>query len=205
MCISWSDPNIRIMYLIYNYLVNHTPDCPKISQIDKVCERYARFWGHDIFFLTATTKPSQVMFTAGTLHERCHCTMFCCIFKNYKSYTSHANKVQYAACSHATCRCVWGCCKFIVYIIRHHFQQIQLFTILILVKVMCRVFLDSVLSTETLRTWQWTELDVFYAPARTHTHIFMTICCSVTKWPVRQQNNRCWTTMLNNGIQQQMK
>ena len=35
------------------------------------------------------------------------------------SYTSHAIKVQCAACSHATCRCVWGCCKFVVYIIRH--------------------------------------------------------------------------------------
>ena len=72
------------MYLIYNYLVNHTPDCPKISQIDKVCERYARFCGHAIFFLTATTKPSHAMFTAGTLHDTCHCIMFCCIFRNYK-------------------------------------------------------------------------------------------------------------------------
>ena len=95
-------PNIRIMYLIYNRLVNHNSDCPEISQINKVGEKYARFCGHDTFFLTATTKPSQAMFIVGTLNDRCHAA---------PSYTSHANKVQCAACSHGTCRCVWGCCK----------------------------------------------------------------------------------------------
>ena len=85
------------MYLIYNCLVNYTSDCPRISWIDKVGERYATFCGHDIFFLTATTKPSQAMFTVGTLHDRCHCKMFCYIFKNYKSFSvlTHHMLIRY--------------------------------------------------------------------------------------------------------------
>jgi hypothetical protein len=59
------------------------------------------------------------MFIVGTLNDRCHAAAFSKITSLSPSYTSHANKVQCAACSHGTCRCVWGCCKVVVYIIRH--------------------------------------------------------------------------------------
>ena len=62
-----------------------------------------------------------------------------------------------------------------MYIIRHHFQQVQLIAILTLVKVKWRVFLcpavlsvsgtnydslDTVMYIDTLETFQWTVVDV---------------------------------------------
>ena len=87
------------MYLICNRLVNHTSDCPEISQIDKVGDKYVRFCGHDIFFLTATTKPSQAMFTVGTLYDRRHCTMLLLHFQKLQVFLrlTHHMPIRYNA------------------------------------------------------------------------------------------------------------